>query len=188
MNNLFQLFCSLSTAVVFGGISLGTAYADMLVLTAQDGGRYDYGLQLDPNHGLVVGLGDQIKLSGLSGITATTIMPGLSFAYTLESISNSSVTIVDTTPFVLDPLPVSHVISALEVSSLASNTGLVDYEIQIGSGGVLVGTVLGPVATVPEPPEFAILFSLTALFALKRPRPPAKCDAPICGRGGSSAR
>jgi hypothetical protein len=72
-----------SAAVVLGGISLSTAYADMLVLTAQGGGEYDYGIPLDANHGLVVDVGDQITLSGLSGVTAATILPGLSFAYSL---------------------------------------------------------------------------------------------------------
>ena len=167
MSNLFRLFCIVSTAVVLGAITLSTAYADMLVLTAQGGGEYDYGIQLDANHGLVVDAGDQITLSGLSGVTAATILPGLSFAYSPGSITANSVTIVATTPFVLDPIPTSHVIPALQLNSLSPNTGLVDYQVQTGSGGVLEGMVLGPVATVPEPRDFSIFFAVAALFVLK---------------------
>jgi hypothetical protein len=173
MSKLFQLFYELSTAVALGCVSLGTAHADMLVLTGQEGGQYDYGIQLDPNHGLVVRLGDQITLSGLSGITAATILPGLSFAYSLASMTANSLTIIDTTPFVLDPIPTSQVISAFQVSSLAPNTGFLEYQVQIGSGAVLGGAVLGPVAAVPEPREFLVFFAIAAFFALKRSRRPS---------------
>jgi hypothetical protein len=169
-----------STAVVLGGISLSTAYADMLVLAAQSGGEYDYGIQLDANHGLVVDVGDQITLSGLSGVTAATVLPGLSFAYSSGSITSNSVTIVATTAFVLDPIPASHVISVLQVSSLSPNTDLVDYQVQTGSG-VLEGTVLGPVATVPEPGEFPTLFAVAAVFVLKR-APNSRWKLNLCGR------
>jgi len=63
---------------------------------------------------LVVLQGDEITLSGLSGVTGASVLPTLSFAYSLRAILASSVTIVDMTPFVLDPLPVSHTIPALQ--------------------------------------------------------------------------
>jgi hypothetical protein len=158
----------LRMAVILAVTSVGTAYADMLVLTAQADGQYDYGIQLDANHGLVVLTGDEIILSGLSGVTGASVLQGLSFAYSLGVISATSLTIVDTIPFVLDPLPVSHTISALRATSSAPMTGLVDYQIQTGNG-VLSGMVPGPVAAVPEPGELLVVAALAAFLLLKRP-------------------
>jgi len=47
MNSSLPFLCRLQTAALLGAISISTAYADMLVLTAQADGQYDYGIQLD---------------------------------------------------------------------------------------------------------------------------------------------
>jgi hypothetical protein len=166
---LFQ-YPLLTVAIMIAGLA-GTARADALVLIAQVGGQYDYGIQLDPNHGLVVLAGDQITLSGLSGISGASVLPGLSFAYSTVITSPDAVTIVDTVPFVLDPLSVSHTISALRVISTASATGSVTWQVQTGSEGVLSGTVPGPVAPVPEPGGLpAAAAAVAASLVLKRSR------------------
>src|SRR5215471_11117746 len=170
MNSSLPFFCRLWAAALLGAISIDTAYADMLVLIAQADDQYDYGIQLDANRGLVVQQGDEITLSGLSSVAGASVLPDLSFAYSLGTISASSVTTVDTAPFVLDPLPVSHIISALQVTSSASMTGLVDYQIQTGNEGVLSGMVPGPVAAVPEPGELPAILAMAAFLMLKRGR------------------
>ena len=96
---------------------------DTLVLIAQVDGQYDYGIQIDPNHGLVVLTGNRITLTGLSGVTAASGLPDLSFAYATVITSPTAVTIVDTTPFVHDPLPVSHTLAAVRVLSPVSTVG-----------------------------------------------------------------
>ena len=168
MNSSLVFFRPLHMAAVLGALCAGSACADMLVLSAEADGQYDYGIQRDPNHGLVVLLGDEITLSGLSGVTAASVLPDLAFAFSLGTISATSVTIVDTTAFVLDPLPVGHTISALQVISSASSTGLVDYQIQTRIEGVLSGTVCGPVAAAPEPRAWPILIALAAVLVLGR--------------------
>ena len=151
MKACFLVGCPVLITVTLAGISAGTARADSLTLTAQSGGQYDYGVQLEPNHGLVILAGDQITLTGLFGVTSASVLAGLSFAYSTVITTPMSVTIVDTTPFVLDPVPVSQTISVLRVTSSALTSGLVDYEFQTGSEGTVSGTVLGPAGTVPEP-------------------------------------
>jgi hypothetical protein len=107
------LLTQLLTVATLVAISASAVCADTLTLIAANGGQYDYGIQLDPNHGLVILVGDKITLTGLSGITGASVLPDLSFAYSITSTSPTAVTIVDTTPFVLDPLPVSHTIPVL---------------------------------------------------------------------------
>jgi len=100
MNSSLVFFRPLHMAAVLGALCAGSACADMLVLSAEADGQYDYGIQRDPNHGLVVLLGDEITLSGLSGVTAASVLPDLAFAFSLGTVSATSVTIVDTTAFV----------------------------------------------------------------------------------------
>jgi hypothetical protein len=145
-------------------ISAVTARADSLALIAQSGGQYDYGIQLDPNHGLVILAGDQIMLTGLFGVASASVLDGLSFAYSTVITTPMSVTIVDTTPFVLDSVPVTQTISVLRVTSFASTSGLVDYEFQTGNEGTVSTTVLGPAGTVPEPSGLTETATVLAAF------------------------
>jgi hypothetical protein len=173
MNSCFLVHCSVLITVTLAAISGGTARADGLTLTAQSGGQYDYGIQLDPNHGLVILAGDQITLTGLFGVTSASVLDGLSFAYSTVVTTPMSVTIVDTTPFVLDPVSASQTISVLRVTSFASTSGLVDYEFQTGNEGTVSGTVLGPVGTVPEPGGLTetttVLAAFLALYCTMHP-------------------
>jgi hypothetical protein len=131
MNSSFLFRSPLLAAAAVVAISTGAGYADSLSLIGQASGQYDYGIQIDANHGLVI--------------------------------------LVDTTPFVLDPLPVSHSVAALRVLSSVSTTGPVTYQVQTGNEGVLSGTVPGPVTAAPEPAGLpAVAAALAALLILKR--------------------
>jgi hypothetical protein len=103
MNSCFLVRCPVLITATLAAISAGTARADSLTLIAQFCGQYDYGIQLDPNHGLVILAGDQITLTGLFGVTSASVLDGPSFAYSTVITTPMSVTIVDTTSFVLDP-------------------------------------------------------------------------------------
>src|ERR1019366_1698281 len=120
------------------------------------------GIQLDPNHGLVILAGDQITLTGLSGVTTASILPDLSFAYTTVITSPTAVTVIDTTPFVLDPLPVSHTLTPVRALSSVSTAGAINWQVQTGNEGILSGTVPGPVAAVPEPGGLTVTAAMLA--------------------------
>lgn len=173
--NFRFLFGNPLLAVTVFTYAAGAAYADTLVLTSQTGGQYDYGLQLDANHGLVINVGDEIMLTGLSGVIGASVLPGLSFAYSNVVTTSTSVTITDTTGFVLDPLTVSHIISAVQVTSSVSTTGSVIYQVQTASEGTLSGVVPGPVA-VPEPVELPALAAIAVFLG-------AALRKHNCGRG-----
>src|SRR5215472_11336775 len=165
MNSSLVFFRPLHMAAVLGALCAGSACADMLVLSAEADGQYDYGIQLDPNHGLVVLLGDEITLGGLSCVTLRRafypilLLPFLSAQYRPRPSQS----------WIQPPLfPVSHTISALQVISSASSTGLVDYQIQTRSEGVLSGTIRGPMAAAPEPRAWPILIALAAVLVLGR--------------------
>ena len=169
MNSSFLFRSPVLAAAAVVAISTGAGYADSLSLIGQASGQYDYGIQIDANHGLVILLGDEITLTGLSNVIGASVLHDLSFAYFTVITSSDSVTIVDTTPFVLDPLPVSHSVAALRVLSSVSTTGPVTYQVQTGNEGVLSGTVPGPVTAAPEPAGLpAVAAALAALLILKR--------------------
>ena len=60
MNSSFLFRSPLLAATAVVAISAGAGYADTLSLIAQASGQYDYGIQIDANHGLVILLGDEI--------------------------------------------------------------------------------------------------------------------------------
>ncbi len=155
----------LAAAVITG--SGCAAYGDSLVLIAQNGGQYDYGIELDANRGLTIVAGDKIALTGLFGVTGASVLPDLSFAYSTPVFTATSVTITDLTPFVLDPLTTSQIISAVRVISSVSTTATIGYQVQTGSEGTLSGSVAGPLAIVPEPAELPAAAAIAALLALK---------------------
>ena len=144
-------------------------YADSLVLMSQTGGQYDYGIQINANHGIVFLPGNQIVLTGLFGVASASVLPDLAFAFTTVFSTDTSATMVDTTPIVLDPVSFTHTIAALRVTSSDETAGPVDYEIQTGNGTILSGVVAGPVASVPEPRTLALCVGgFIALVAIKR--------------------
>ena len=134
--------CALSVAFA------AAARPTSIVLTSQSGGQFNYAIQLGPNQGLVLQTGNEIILSGLSGVTGASLT-GLAFVFGNPVISGSSVAITDTNPIVFDPVPSGVTIPALAVISSITSAGPVNYQIQTANG-TLSGGVLGPVA-VPEP-------------------------------------
>jgi hypothetical protein len=165
MNSSLPILCHLWAAALLSAISIGTAYGGYAGLDQQADGQYDYGIQIDANHGLVILAGDEITLSGLSGVTGPSVLPDLSFAYSLGTISATSVIIVDPTPFILDPLPVSPMLSALRATSSATTTGLVDYNGPDRKRRRPFGNSAGPVAAAASVTGAC---SANRFFALKR--------------------
>jgi hypothetical protein len=154
MNVRFPMDRPLLAAAVLTFAIAGFAKAatiDSLVLISQSGGQYDYGIQLAPNHGLVLVPGDQVILTGLSGVTGASILPGLNICFSSATANPTSVAFVDTSsPCVFDPVATGVTIGDLRVLSAVLTTGPVNYQIQTGNEGTLSGTVPGP-AAVPEP-------------------------------------
>jgi hypothetical protein len=141
---------------------------DGLILISQTGGQYDYGIQLAPNHGLVFTLGNEIILTGLSGVTSPSVLPGLSFCFSNETTTPVSVSIISSRQCpVFDPTTMGVTIDALRIVSSGLTTASVSYQIQTGSEGTLSGTVAGPVATPEAGAGGLAAISLLALFALK---------------------
>jgi hypothetical protein len=144
------------------------ASVDTLVLTSQAGGQYDYAVQLAPNHGLVFALGDQIALTGLSGVTGVSVLPGLSFCFSSGATTAGSAMIFSSTQCpVFDPVLTGVTIPALRIFSTVLTSAPVSYEIQTGSEGTLFGTVMGPLV-VPEPGTGGLTAAIMALFVLGR--------------------
>src|SRR5205085_12266460 len=129
--------------------------AATITLTSQSGGQYNYGILLGANEGLAFMPGNQIVLSGLSGVLDANVssMLGLVFANILTT--PNSVTITDTTGTVFDPLPSSHVVGTLTVDLFVLTLRPVSFQIHTGSGSTLPGTLWAPVA-VPDPAELCL--------------------------------
>jgi hypothetical protein len=138
--------------------------AATITLTSQSGGQYTYGILLGANEGLAFIAGNQIVLSGLSGVLDANASSMLGPFFTNVATTPDSVIFTDTTGIVYDPLPSSHTIGTLTVDSSVLTPGPVSFQIQNGSG-TSSGTVSGPVA-VPEPAELG-LASLFGLLAYK---------------------
>jgi hypothetical protein len=168
----------LATLILFGTLAecVEADTVDRLVLLSQNGGQYDYGIQLAPNHGLVFTADDQIVLSGLAGVTGASVLPSLNLCFSAVTTTAASVTTISSRPCpVFDPTPTGVIIEALRVFSSVLTTAPVSYEIETGNEGTLSGTVAGP-AIVPEPAvglltiSGLIVFLARGLKASVRPR------------------
>jgi hypothetical protein len=137
----------------------------------QAAGQYDYGIQLEANQGIVFAPGNEIILTGLFGVTGASVLPGLAFAFDTAFSTETSAAIVDIVPVVLDPIPMTHTVAAVRITSSAIASGPVGYEIETGGGSTFSGEVPGPVAPVPEPGALALGAGAFAIFvALKKRR------------------
>jgi hypothetical protein len=128
----------LLVVAAFASIFAGSGNADSLTLISQSGGLYDFGIQLDANHGIVFVPGDSISLTGLAGVTGASVLPNLAPFFMSSFTTPTSATIVDTIGIVLDPIPVSQTLSALSVNSTVLTTGAIGYEIQTGGGRTII--------------------------------------------------
>ena len=147
--------------------------ADSLVLISQSGGEYAYGIQLDANHGIVFAPGDSITLTGLADVTAASVLPNLGVLFTNVVTTPTSATMVAGSGIVEDPLPVSHILSAVSVNSTALSIGLVTYEIQT-VGVRIIGTVTGPGSVGPGARLLALATGgMLALIGWRSKRPSA---------------
>jgi hypothetical protein len=167
------LVCDLFVAIgIFIGVFAGSAEAgtvDTLVLISQSGGRYDYAIQLAPNHGLVFTVNDQIILTGLSGVTGASVLAGLDFCFSTAITTAVSATIVSSSPCpVFDPVPTGVTIGAVRVVSTVFTTASINYQIQTGNEGTLSGTVAGPVAVVEPGAGVLAAVGLLTVLALRR--------------------
>jgi hypothetical protein len=136
--------------------------ATNLTLISQSGGQYNYAIQLDPNQGLVFVGGDQIILSGLSGVIGATLLSGLVPFFGNPVTTPTSVSITDNNAIVFDPVARGVTIPAFSVTSSVLTTSPVHYQIETANG-TFSGAVQGPVA-IPEP---TMIFLVGAgLFAL----------------------
>jgi len=133
MKRYFLLCNSFLVMGMFVGVFADLAEAaplDTLVLISESGGRHDYAIQLAPNHGLVFTSGDQIILTGLSGVTGASVLPVLSICFSTATTTAVSVTIVSSSQCpVFDPVPTGVTIGALRVFSSVLTTGPISYQI-----------------------------------------------------------
>ena len=60
---------SLLALAILASVFARSGNADSLMLISESGGQYDYGIQLDANHGIVFAPGNLISLTGLAGVT-----------------------------------------------------------------------------------------------------------------------
>lgn len=141
--------------------------ADSIRLISQNSGHYAYAIQLDPNHGVVFTVGDQVTLSGVSGVTGAVLLSGLAPLFEKPIVGPTSVTTVDVTPIVFDPVLTGVTIPAFSITSLVLTIGPVEYQIQTRNEGMLSGVVQGPVA-VPEPGGLVVVLIGIALLPALR--------------------
>jgi len=137
--------------------------ATNLTLISQSSGQYNYAIQLDPNQGLVFVGGDQITLSGLSGVTGATLLSSLAPFFGNPVTTPTSVSVTDNNAIVFDPVAGGVTIPAFSVTSSVLTKVPVHYQIETANEGISSGAVEGPVG-VPEPPMiFPVVVGLVAL-------------------------
>ena len=130
---------------------------ESLLLVAQAGGAFDYGIEVALDHGLVIPPGSSITLSGLAGVTSASVGSTLAACFSADLIDSDEVrfTSVPTCP-VFDPVAATLVLDGLQVFSTTPSIGLVSYVIEASSAGIVSGTVIGP-RNIPEPSGFPML-------------------------------
>ncbi len=163
-------------AAICGALAAGVfaapeaSLAASITLQSSGGGVYDYALMLGPNEDITFFRNDEITLSGLSGVTSASLGGSLS-AFTVDSITSTSVTFAQTTLFESgfeNGKDEAASFGVIIINSSVLTLGAADYAIT-ASGG-FTGTVEGPVATpVPEPSTWALaLLGFAGLCAAKR--------------------
>lgn len=130
------------------------AHADTITLDSHVGDEFTYAILVDTPTTFVPG--GLLFLTGLSGVSNATLSGSLvegnlsccTISFTDDSVSiNSLYTFVDQ-PTIL--------YGDINVFSSATTTGTVSYELGT-KAGTLDGTVLGPVASTPEPSNLVLV-------------------------------
>jgi hypothetical protein len=153
--------------------------ADTLFLVSSSSGVFDYDIGVDDASSADFNSGQQILLTGLSGVTSVSVINGGSA--NLEqcfssgvSFTSSSVTLTangsaECSSFVGSTPGMPTTYGTIVVDSSATATGNINYELQTNDEGNLTGTVEGPVDSVPEPGTLVIVcISLICISLLRR--------------------
>jgi hypothetical protein len=168
-----QLLGLIAFAAIFSALCSEPCWADSVIsldLESQSGDTYDYSLVESGSSPIEVNAGQQIILSGLSGVTGAEVSgtlasfcPGLTVSFPV--ITSTSVTVVNGGggcffgPNVTD--------GTLAVDSTVTTAGTVNFEIDT-PGGAVDGTTQGPVSSSPEPSAVQLLGLGALTFAALR--------------------
>jgi hypothetical protein len=147
----------------------GAALAITLELTSSSGGVYDYASN-SPS-GFIIGGGQSISLTGLSGVTGASVYFGISPEFAV-SITPNSVVLTERNPGQILNIR-GGLFPIVEVTSSVLTSGAVDYALEtFVPGDTFTGTVEGPVASpVPEASTWAMMllgFAGLGVAALRR--------------------
>ena len=130
--------------------------AAIISLTGNDGvGNYTYALTLAQNESVLLIVVDQIRLSGLSGVTNLALSSTIDSFFDSCGFTASTVCLQLDTSFQTFSGPANY--GSFTVTSTVLTTGLVNFEIVTTPNGSS-GQVTGPVAApVPEPASLLLL-------------------------------
>jgi hypothetical protein len=154
-----------------------------LILESQSGGVYDYEFALDNGDAINFSGGQDVTLTGLSGVAGVSMQSNFASCFSSAS-TGSSVTLTATggsanCDFINGEIDGIEDVGTLVVDSSVDTAGLVDFDVQgkdsIANAALGDGTVDGPVAAVaatPEPSSWLLLGSgmLGLIGAARRKR------------------
>lgn len=147
----------ISWIVVCAALLAATAAASPSIVldpNSPGNGVFWYDLAVPDLTGATFNNGNVITFSSMSGVTSAAAVEEVSFDFGANvSVTPTQVIFTaDATPFSSDTFPFDQgaPYSYFEIDPPSSTTGMINWSIQTAAG-TFSGTVLGPVAPIPEP-------------------------------------